>query len=185
MNPQTSVIRSGGLAVAGMAILISGQAFGAPPVMRDAATHQQLVAQQRSEAGHDPMSDFEPCEGPDPSRLNPPKDIFDGSEILCFGGVATLVPKHALLEIPAKFKARTKIVDGARVLTWVEFLEKNGSWISTVEVTADEAAGRQLLPAKTRQAVVDCGNVVVATYLGGPISVLDYRPGQVIGAARK
>ncbi|MCF7676297.1 MAG: hypothetical protein K9N23_15865 [Akkermansiaceae bacterium] len=184
MNPQTRVLHSGGLAVAGMAILINGQAFGTPPVMRDAATHQRLVG-QRSAAGHDPMSDFEPCEGQDPSRVNPPKDILEKSEILCFGGVATLVPKYALLGIPAKFKARTKIANGARVLPWVEFLAKNRSWISTVEVTADEAAGRQMLPAKTQQAVVDCGNVVVATHLDGPISVLEYRPGLAAGSARK
>ena len=153
--------------------------------MRDAATHQRLVEQQCSKAGHDPMSDFEPCDDPDPSHITPPKDLFAQSEVLCFGGVATLVPKHALLGIPAKFKARTKIANGARVLTWVEFLAKNRSWISTVEVTAEEAAGREMLPAKVQRAVVDCGNVVVATHLDGPISVLEYRPAQAVRTARK
>lgn len=185
MKTQNELIRCGVWATMGLALVVGMQALGAPPVMRDAATHQQLLDQQRREAAQDPMAGMTPCHDPDPALANAPKDLLGQSDILCFGGMATLVPKRALLGVPGKFKSRTKIEEGARILTWVEFLAKNSAWITTVEVTPDEAAGRELLSQKTLQQVAECGTVVVATFLGGPVSVLEYKPGPGASPARK
>jgi len=167
------------------AVVPAGRSSAQTPIMRDAATHQQLADQQRKAPPPDPMSELEPCNGPDPSVANAPKDLLSQSEILCHGGIGTLVPKGALLTVPAKFKARTKMAAGAKVVTWAQFLAQNRTWLTAVEVTIDEAAGRELLPQNTQRQMADCGNVVVATYLGGPISVLEFKPTQGVAATRR
>jgi hypothetical protein len=173
------------LALVLAALVPAGRTSAQTPIMRDAATHQQLADQQAKAPLPDPMNELEPCNGPDPSVANAPKDLLSQSEVLCHGGVGTLVPKGALLTVPAKFKARTKMTAGARIVTWAEFLAQNRTWLTAVEVTIDEAAGRELLPQNTQRQMADCGNVVVATYLGGPISVLEFKPGQRVAATRR
>ena len=164
----------------------AGLAAGAPPViMRDAATHEELVARKKAEGEPALPEGMKPCQGADPSKTGRPGDLIGRSDLLCHGGVATLVPKRALLAVPERFRARMAMLDGARVVTWDEFLALHRDWITTVEVTLDEAGGRALLPDHTVRRVAESGNVVVATFLGGPISVLEYRPVPEAGTKRK
>lgn len=177
-------MRRGGAVAFGL-ISLAGSLQAAPPVMRDAATHDQLSARLRREVQVDPMSRMVPAKGADPSVVNRPDDILNQSEILCFGGFATLVPKRALLGVAAKFKDRTVFKDGARVVPWSEFYARNRSWLTTVEVSPDEAGGRAQLPDPVLRQVAECGEIVVATYLGGPISVLEYKPVSTTDNTRK
>lgn len=163
----------------------AGAVFAAPPVMRDAATHRDLVARKQAEGEPRLPQGMKPCQGEDPSKVNRPADLIERSDLLCHGGVATLVPKRALLAVPERFRQRLRMVDGARVVTWAEFLDQHRDWITTVEVTPEEAGGKVLLPDKTHRQISACGTVVVATFLGGPISVLEYRPAPDAGNSRK
>ncbi len=156
-----------------------------PPVMRDAATHQDLVARKRATAEPGLPLGMTPCKGPDPSKANQPGDLIGRSDLVCHGGVATLVPKRALLSVPERFRQRLRMVEGTRVVTWEEFFARNRDWITTVEVTPEEAGGRAMLPEKTTRQIADCDTVVVATFLGGPISVLEYQPAPTAGLSRK
>lgn len=149
-----------------------GSGVAAPPVMRDAATHDQLVQALRKESQNDPMKRMEPSKGADPSLVNRPKDILTESDILCFGGMATLVPKRAILLKPQSMADRTTMKAGARLVPWMEFFARNRGWITTVEVSRVQAEGNEDLSEDTRKQVTECGNLVVATYQGGPISVL-------------
>ncbi|MBN8460462.1 MAG: hypothetical protein J0M04_21745 [Verrucomicrobia bacterium] len=163
----------------------AGLAVAAPPVMRDAATHEQLLARKKAEGEPALPEGMKPCQGADPSKTGRPGDLIERSDLLCHGGVATLVPKRALLAVPERFRSRLAMRDGSQVVTWEEFLAIHREWITTVEVTLDEAAGRALLPDKTVRRVAESGNVVVATFLGGPISVLEYRPVPEAGTTKK
>jgi hypothetical protein len=142
------------------------------PVMRDAVTHDQLVAILRKEQPNDPIKKLEAATGVDPSVVNRPKDLLSESDILCFGGIATLVPKRAILLSPANFADRVGFKPGAQIVSWVDFYAANRGWITTVEVSRTQAEGNLGLPEDMQKQMAKSGNLVVATFLGGPISVL-------------
>ncbi len=162
---QTSVILFAGCATA-----LAQQ--DAKPVMRDAATHEELVLALRKAEQNDPMKKLQPAQGEDPSVVNRSKDLIADSDIISFRGVATLVPKRAVLQIPTSCSERMKLEPGARIIPWAEFYAANRGWITTVEVSRVQAEGNQPLAEDSTKMMATCRNLVVATYQGGPISVL-------------
>jgi hypothetical protein len=143
-----------------------------PPVMRDAATHEQLSLALRKADQQDPMRNLPTTTGEDPSLANRPKDILSESDIISFRGLATLVPKRAILQIPKKHAEFIKMEPGAKIVSWSDFYAANRGWITTVEVSRVQAEGSEPLAEETREFMGTCRNLVVATYKGGPISVL-------------
>ncbi len=141
-------------------------------VMRDAATHEQLTQTYRKAEQADPMRHMKPSKGGDPSMVNQPKDLVGSSDILCFGGMATLVPKRAILNMPKNLQERLKFIPGSQIQGWAEFYAQNRGWITTVEVTRVQAEGNMAMDEKIAQRVYKSSNLVVATYQAGPISVL-------------
>ena len=142
------------------------------PVMRDAATHEQIALAYRKTAQEDPMRNMKPTKGPDPSVVNRPKSLLSESDIISFGGLATLVPKHAIMQIPASCTERLKIEPGAKLVSWADFYAANRGWITTVEIGIVQAEGNQPLAEETKKMMSKCRNLMVATYQGGPISLL-------------
>lgn len=142
------------------------------PVMRDVATHEQLVAQLRKAEQNDPMKKLQPTQGEDPSVVNRSKDLLADSDIISFRGVATLVPKRAVLQIPQSCTERMKLEPGARIISWADFYAANRGWITTVEVSRPQAEGNLPIGEDSKKMMSTCRNLVVATYQGGPISVL-------------
>lgn len=141
-------------------------------VMRDVATHEELSARLRVAAEEDPMKAFLPSEGEDPTLVNQPEDFLTSSDILCFSGVATFVPKRAILQVPEKYRSRLVMAEGASVMTWAEFHSANRVWITTLEVTRAQAEGADPISERVLAQLAKAENLVVATYQGGPISVL-------------
>ena len=109
--------------------------------------------------------------GKDPAK-NLPKDLLSQSDVLCFGGMTTLVPKRAILLIPKPLTGRTQIIPGSTLVGWAEFYAQNRGWITTVEVSRAQAEGNEALAADVTTRVKESSNLVVATFLSGPISVL-------------
>lgn len=140
--------------------------------MRDAATHEQLTAKLRVAQQADPMRVLEPSKGQDPVKANPIPNLLSQSDIVCFGGCATLVPKRAVLHLPPNLAERMKIQPGVQIQSWADFYAANRGWITTVEVTRVQAEGRQALAEETNKSLGESTQLVVATYQGGPISVL-------------
>jgi len=142
------------------------------PAFRDAATHQQLEKRLKYMQGREPMSKLAPAEGKDPAKANPTANFLKESDIICFNGVATFVPKRAILATPANLKDRLGMKPGSRVVTWTEFLNLNRGWVNTVEVDRTQAEGNKMLTEEVTDRIAKSTNLVVATYKGGPISVL-------------
>ncbi len=165
MKPSTFLLLTVGL----------GQAFASPagttPVMRDAATHEQLSQGLQQARLADPMRTLKVTAGGDPSLKAVPEDLISHSDILCFNGLATLVPKRAILTTPANFKERLSMRGNVKLVGWSEFFAINRAWITTEEVTYAQAAGTEPLPESTTARIGKSSNLMVATYLGGPISV--------------
>jgi hypothetical protein len=142
------------------------------PVFRDAVTHEQLAQALRKAEQRDPMRKLKPSEGADPSKVNQPQNLLEQSDIISFGGVATLVPKRAILSSPSGVQDRLKLEPGARIVGWADFYAANRGWITTVEVSRVQAEGNKPIAEETQDRISKSRNLVVATYLGGPISVL-------------
>lgn len=145
--------------------------------MHDAATHDQLSALRRQEQAMDPVRKFTPAApGKDPSKENVPTDIISRSDILCYNGMATLVPKQAILFTPPQYADRIGMKAGARIVTWAEFYAANRGWVGTMEISIKQAEGKEPLPEKPAEQMMKGSNLVVATYQGGPVSKLAPAP---------
>jgi hypothetical protein len=160
-----------GFAIAVCAAM-AAKATAEGPVMRDAVTEEQLVLAQRNASQVDPMKNLPVTKAVDPATLNHPQDLLSQSDILCFDGIATLVPKHAILQIPAAYAERLKITPAAQIVGWADFFAANRGWITTVEISRVQAEGNEPIAEDTRKLLAKSRNLVVATYQGGPISLL-------------
>lgn len=154
-----------------MLSLMTTSLMGGTQEMTDVTTYSQVAAARRNAALADPMKRMAPSHVENPAA-NRPKDILEDSDVLCFQGVATLVPKRAILRIPKGYTSRVGIQPGARIVSWRDFITLNRGWITTVEVSWKQAGGEIDIAADTRKVMDLSGNLVVATYKGGPISVL-------------
>jgi hypothetical protein len=170
--------------LAGLGVFAAMTATGSAevPAMRDAATHEQIVLTLRKADQADPMKNMPVAKGEDPSMANRPKDLISQSDIISFQGIATLVPKRAILQIPKNYGNRIALEAGAQIMGWADFYARNRGWITTVEVSRTQAEGKLPLPDETQKQMTECGNLVVATYLGGPISVLPLKEPETSGA---
>lgn len=142
------------------------------PRFRDAATHEQLSQALRKSERSDPMKNLTQAQGEDPSKVNQPVNLLEQSDIISFNGLATLVPKRAILATPASHKQRVTLTPGSRIVSWADFYALNRGWITTVEVSRVQAEGNLAIAEETQQRIGKSTNLVVATYKGGPISVL-------------
>lgn len=143
------------------------------PRIREAATHETLARVLQAENNRDPLLEITPSETPDPSKQAPPANILERSDIISFNGLTTLIPKRAILALPESMASRVgKQLPGHRLVHWPDFLAANRSWISTIEVTRAQAEGRSALADDSRERISKSSQMIVATFQGGPISVL-------------
>lgn len=151
---------------------IMGCVHGAPQ-MRDAVTHDELIQKHQKSVSENPLAHMKitPNEAVDPTTVKP-VDILASSDILSFGGLATLVPKQAILCIPAQYQTRIKLAPGSKIVSWSDFYAANRGWIKTMEVSRTQAEGKEPFDEKTAESLSKSSMVVVATYKTGPISVL-------------
>lgn len=155
-----------------LVLVLTGQAMAEPPVVKEGMTHQQLLIARRQADSSDPMRHLETIKGEDPSVVNRPQSILGSSDIISFGKFATLVPKRAILQIPKNYADRIQMKPGATLQSWSDFYAMNRGWITTVEVSRVQAEGNDPIAEETKTQMTKTGNLVIATYLGGPISVL-------------
>lgn len=157
------------------------------PPMRKAATNEELIVKLRkSEQEMAALSASKPTSSPIDTRANQPApDLFDTSDILCYNGAFTLVPKTAVLQFPKNLADRLKVQPGAKIQTWLDFYTANRNWITTVEVTKSQAAGAQALSEQTTEHIAKCGKLVVATFRGNPVSLHPVPPPAVPEAPDK
>jgi len=156
------------------AVVLPAMAQPAAPArqMRDAPSHVEMLQARRQALQIDPMKHLEPAPGEDPSKANQSSDILADSDIISFRGLATLVPKRAILQTPQSYAGLVKMEPGARFVSWREFYAVNRGWITTVEVSREQAEGNAPFAEETQKFLGTNRNLVVATFKGGPISVL-------------
>jgi hypothetical protein len=151
--------------------LTAAHTASAQPEMRDAATHEQLQKKSHAAVIQDPMKKLPPANESDPAK-DAPKDLISQSDILSFDGTFTLVPKRAILAIPKDLEKRSQLVNATKLVGWAEFHANNRGWITTLEVTREQAEGNSPIDEDILNSFKDSTTIVVATYHGGPISIL-------------
>jgi hypothetical protein len=97
--------------------------------------------------------------------------LIVNSTILHDGKNWTLVPKGAVVHTPSSLRARINKKPVGTLLPWQDFLTRNRTWIVSHEVTFDQAAGNDSLPADQCAAWKQQEKLVVAVHNQGPISV--------------
>ncbi|MEP2777138.1 MAG: hypothetical protein ABJQ29_14805 [Luteolibacter sp.] len=163
-------------------LLANGQE--AQPVFRDAATHEQLIKQRKQVLLNDPMKALPEATGEDASVVNKVGNLLENSDVLSFNGQTTLVPKNALVLIPEKFESRiNRHEPGAAIVSWLDFYKANRGWISTVEVTFEQARGDAPVSPEILETLGKSGNLIVAVLKAGPISVVPPKTESLIDTA--
>ena len=99
------------------------------------------------------------------------ESIIAQSEILHDGEHWTLVPRGAVLHIPAQHASNVGSRPIGTLLQWSEFLAKNPAWIQARETSFDEASGEAEFPEAHVAHWPKQDRVIVAVHQGGPISV--------------
>lgn len=155
------------------------------PHFSNSISSEQLDQAYRKSSQVDPMKKLVIIPGEDPTKSNQPVNLLDQSDIICFGGVATLVPKRAILTIPVKYKDTLKLKPGSKIVGWSDFYAVNRGWITTVEVSRVQAEGNKPLAKEISDRVGKSMNLVVATFKGGPISVLPLKQPEANAATVK
>ena len=150
-----------------------------PRIFRDAATHESLEAEARENPRVNPMEHLaqnalnleSPKKDAEPYK---PTDLLERSYVINRGGVATLVPKQAVLHVPENLNGCMGMTREAEVVNWPEFYRNNRSWIQTIEVKRAQAEGREPLPEEMKERVAESSQMVIAVYHANPITVLPY-----------
>ena len=134
----------------------------------------------------DPVRDLGPPSGTseeDPSLANNERDLVKSSTVFAYRGYLTLVPKRAVLHVPERLQDRLEPDKGAKILTWKNFHQANRGWIRTLEVTREQALGHTPFNEEITKSISESAQVVVATYKGGPISVLPLKEEEEVPTA--
>ncbi|MBC8128540.1 MAG: hypothetical protein H8M99_15480 [Gloeobacteraceae cyanobacterium ES-bin-144] len=108
------------------------------------------------------------------------QSIVKQSTILHDGQNWTLVPIGSVVFIPEALKSRVNVKPLGTLLSWTDFLTKNRSWITTNEVSFDQAAGNEAIPSERSAFWAKQDKIVVAVHQFGPISVRISEPTPIL-----
>lgn len=154
------------------AVVLSLPLRAEPPTIHNAPTHQQLAAALQKQQQVKAAAPQDEKVLPDPSVASRPQDLLARADMLCYRGYATLVPKRAILQIPENLADRVGAKPGVKLLNWPEFYAMNRSWIGTQEVSRAQSQGKDAFDPEVQTRMVKSGNLIVATFQTGPISVI-------------
>ncbi len=142
-------------------------AIAAPPVLVRVTPETLKELQAR-----DPMIRLvKPAEGEAKTVRPAGESLVSQSTILHDGKHWTLVPRGALVHLPAALQSKVNARPVGRILPWAEFLGKNRDWLATCEVSFEQAAGDEAIPAERAREWAKAEKAVVAVHQQGPISV--------------
>lgn len=111
-----------------------------------------------------------------PGKEAPPGfDLVDLSTFIADGAEYTLVPKNAVIFVPEARAANIISQPGKEYVTWGTFLTTRRAWVTTYEVTLQQARGETPITPEQMEKFKKGNMIVVATFRGGPISVLPHK----------
>lgn len=113
----------------------------------------------------------EPAKGSDQQAKPKLAHVYQNAHILANRGLHTVVPLRSIIYLPTKDKANLVEIPSGKFRFWPDFLAKNRSWLTTYEVTLDQAKGLKPIPEEKIEELAKINRTVIATYRRNPISV--------------
>lgn len=145
------------------------EAAGKVPTLRP--THQQLSKERDAARRSGPVG-LEQVESAEvEQKRGDQTSLVRRSTVIGFGDYWTLVPKGAVLHVPAKLRARVGVEPSGRLLSWAAFYERNRGWLRQQPVEVSHARGEESLDEAVVKSYTNFSQVVVATCHNGPISM--------------
>jgi hypothetical protein len=140
----------------------------ATPLIQPRVTAEQLAKRQLAS----PMPKMEQPTA-EVVTVKRPSDqsIVKQSTILHDGKNWTLVPTGAVIFLPQAMQSRVNAKPVGTLLPFPEFLAQNRAWLTTNEVSFDQASGTEGLPEERVRFWSKQDKVVIAIHQSGPISV--------------
>jgi hypothetical protein len=108
-----------------------------------------------------------------PSTQN---SLLRNSIILADNEKYTVVPVGAILHLPAKMRSRIISQPKGDFTFWPSFLERNSQWLAAKEVSLSLSRGNAKEADMLLKSLANDNRLVVATYKGGPITILEKAP---------
>lgn len=99
------------------------------------------------------------------------REVIKECSILHDGRNWTVVPNGALVHVPASMKDRLNAKPVGNLLKWTDFLARNRQWVSSREVTFDQAVGNKEIESIAFNSGDVTDKIVVAVFGDGPVSV--------------
>lgn len=142
----------------------------AEPAMKDITTPEQMAAKMRASASQAAPLPGEPVTGETRVINKAPEGIFETSQMLAANGQWTLVPKGAVLHIPATLQNYVTTTPTGNLVPLQEFMAANRQWLTNEEMSIAQAAGQEALKPDTQKTWATVNKIVVATHQGGAVS---------------
>lgn len=141
--------------------------FAAQPVLVRVTPETLKKLQEK-----DPMIQLEkPADGEAKVKRSTDTSLLHESTILHDGRNWTLIPNGAVVHLPESLQGRVNSKPVGTLLPWSEFLRRNPTWLVSHEVSFEQAAGNETLPAEVTRKWAGQRKIVVAVRQTGPISV--------------
>ncbi len=146
---------------------LSNTAFAAEPVL------QRITPDELAKLQHEtPLIRLEKS-AQSPTVVSSPggQSIIKQSVVLNDGKNWTIIPQGAVIFLPQALKSRVDANPVGTLLQWHDFLTQNRAWITTNDVSFDQASGKEALPPERAAYWAKQEKIVIATHRQGPISV--------------
>lgn len=135
----------------------------------DIVTDKEFIARRDASSGNVPTPKPIP---PKPS----PYGLLEMSTAIQSGSDFMLVPKGSVIWCPKQYEAKIVQHPAGKFLGWTAFMTANRNWITTMEVTKDQAIGKAPLAPETVDHHHKANLLVIATLNGSPITLIPYKP---------
>lgn len=99
------------------------------------------------------------------------RSLIQNATLLTSGKNWTILPKGSVIYIPEKLKTKIVKTPKGELVDWKTFLRLNRGWVYVHSISMKQAKGKATLTPEEMKAYKGMGKIVVATCMGGPISV--------------
>lgn len=144
---------------------------------RDTSTPEEIEARIRASRSTQ-LTSSESATGETRVIQSQPESVIASSQLLAANGQWTLVPKSAVVHVPKALGSHVVTAPEGTLVPFQEFLLANRSWLSNIEVSIEQASGKDALKPDTVKAWAIQNKIVVATHQGGAISFKTPTPAQ-------
>lgn len=114
-----------------------------------------------------------------PLTTKPPaiqSSLWTHSIILGDSEKYTLIPVGAILHLPEGLRSRVLAKPQGKFTFWPNFLKRNEAWLGAKEVSLTLSRGNAQEAGALLKSVSRDPRILVATYKGGPITILEAAP---------